>query len=273
MRRDHPDVVQAVMRSLDIYLRRVGPQALGWYVDYEGDWQQLDERGWAFVRSAFLSPDGANIALSQSPESFTGHDFSYRGRLVSAPPPMSRPGDTCVVTFWLPTEYMEEHGPQRVRELALELAAGLPFNSGSAGLCYSFPESLLGITPSIREVCFRYPGIDLANSFIGGDIGTRVQGAHWLTFLGPPVLEALGGVEGLRAKLRSPGTTVQTLDDERAVATLGLWPEAGDLDEGRTLPEYRELARVLEPWLYEGTSAWQGFSAEDMRRWYRRFLD
>jgi hypothetical protein len=35
---------------------------------------------------------------------------------------------------------------------------------------------------------------------------------------------------------------------------------AGDVLEGRTLPAYRELARVLEPWLYEERFAWGGFS-------------
>jgi hypothetical protein len=273
MRRDHPEVVQAVMRSLESYLRRVGPQALCWYGDYDGEWQPLDEKGWAFIRGEFLHARGANISLTQAPEQVTGHDFTYRGRLVNASPSISRPNDTCAVTFWLPTEFLEEHGPRQVRELALELGAGLPFSSGNAGLCYQFPERLLGVTPSIREECFRYPGIDLANSDIGGELGTRVPGVHWLTFLGSPVLEALGGVESLRARLHSPGTTVQTLDDERAVVTLGSWPEAGDQEEGRTLPEYRELARVLEPWLYEETCAWQGFSPEDMRRWNRRFLD
>jgi hypothetical protein len=93
-----------------------------------------------------------------------------------------------------------------------------------------------------------------------------------MNFLGPPTLKALGGAEGLRSRLHSPGTTVQTLDDERAVVTLGPWPEAGDLEQGRTLPEYRELARVLEPWLYE-SAGWRGFSADDLRRWNRRFLD
>lgn len=273
MRRNHPEVVQAVIRSLETYLRRVGPQALCWYADYNGEWQPLDEKGWAFIRSEFLHPRGTNIELTQEPESVTGHDFTYRGRLMDDAPPIGNPNDTCAVTFWLPTEYLEEHGPQRVRELALELGAELPFSSGNAGLCYRFPGNLLGMTPAIREECFRYPGIDIANSYIGGEIGTRVQGPHWLTFLGSPVLEALGGVECLRARLHSPGTTVQTLNDGRAVVTLGPWPEAGDLEEGRILPEYRELARVLEPWLYGKTGAWQGFSDDDMRRWNRRFLD
>ncbi len=77
----------------------------------------------------------------------------------------------------------------------------------------------------------------------------------------------------MRARLHSPGTTVQEFDGERAVVTLGNWPEAGDMEQGNTLPAYREVARVLEPWLYMKRARWDGFSAEDMRRWERRFLD
>ncbi len=104
-------------------------------------------------------------------------------------------------------------------------------------------------------------------------IGTRVRGAYWLTFLGQPVLGELGGVEGLRAKLHSPGTTVQEMEGERALVTLGTWPEAGDLERGDTLPAYQELARVLEPWLYSTSVRRLNQSEEDTRRWERRFLD
>lgn len=56
---------------------------------------------------------------------------------------------------------------------------------------------------------------------------------------------------------------------------LGKWPEAGDLAQGRNLPAYRELARVLEPWLYACPSEREldGATPEETRRWWRRFLD
>ncbi len=49
-----------------------------------------------------------------------------------------------VVSFSLPTEYLVQHGPGRVRELALELAAPLPFCSGHAGLSFNGETLLLG---------------------------------------------------------------------------------------------------------------------------------
>ena len=104
-------------------------------------------------------------------------------------------------------------------------------------------------------------------------LGIRIKGPAWMTFLGQPVLGELGGAEGLRARLTSPGTTVQQLEGERAVITLGPWPEAGDTQAGRNLPEYRELARLLEPWLYHSRGPWPYFPEDVRQRWERRFLD
>ncbi|HYO70822.1 MAG TPA: type VI immunity family protein [Archangium sp.] len=83
-----------------------------------------------------------------------------------------------------------------------------------------------------------------------------------------------GGVTALRTRLSSPGTTVQELNGDRAVVTLGPWPEAGDTEQGQLRPAYRELARVLEPWLYRKEPGRPGLEVpETTRRWERRFLD
>jgi hypothetical protein len=64
------------------------------------------------------------------------------------------------------------------------------------------------------------------------------------------------------------------MDGDRAVITLGPWPEAGDTERGDTLPAYRELARVLEPWLFrEPNGNMSGLPRQDVPRWERRFLD
>jgi len=269
MRRAHKEISRAVMHALDVYRRAVGPRALGLYGDDEGDWQDLDDKGWEFIRQQFLDPLGARVELTGASDDLAGYEFVYYGRRDED---INR-GWASLVTFFLPTEYLEEQGPRRIRELALELAAGLPFTSGHAGLSFLFPEALLGVTTPIRDDAFRYPGLDMPDSYVSLDIGKRVKGAYWLTFLGQPLLGELGSAAGLRTRLHSPGTTIQEMEGERAVVTLGEGPEAGDMEQGRSLPAYREFARVLEPCLYEFSSGWDGFTREDMRRWERRFLD
>jgi hypothetical protein len=253
----------------------VRPDALGWYSDDEGYFHEMDAAAWDHFRSEMLANRRLIFHLKDSDEDEQGYEFHYRGKTLDASSLAHSPGEVTAVSFWLPTEYLEAQGPGRVRELALELAGPLPFCSGHGGLNFSCDPDLLGVRRAVRRLCFRYPGIDIPS--VGRTalhIGTRVRGAAWLTFLGQPVLGELDGVVGLRSRLLSPGTTVQPLDGERAVVTLGLWPEAGDAEQGNTLPAYRELARVLEPWLYNRPPLRSSdFPPEDMLRWERRFLD
>jgi hypothetical protein len=206
-----------------------------------------------------------------------GYEVRYQGWNLEELPFFSGDKDpVCTVAFFLPTEYLETHGPARVRELALELATGLPFNSGHAGLCLHSDELLTDEKHAlVRELCLRHPGLDRpAITELSMRLGTHLKGVSWLTFLGPPVLVQLGGITGLRSRLHSLGTSVQALSPEHAVVTLGEGPEAGDLEQGNTLPAYRELARVVEPWLYTAPRPlWHLFTPVDMRRWERRFID
>jgi hypothetical protein len=274
MRRSHAEVAPAVMRSLDAYLRAMGPGALGLYAA-EGEWRELDDEGWSFTRRRILEGTSALIDLRDVSGGENRYRFEYYGRRLETPSWGERPGMVCALSFGLPTEYLEEHGPGRLRELALELAEPLPFNSGQAGLAFNCETDLVGVKQELRQRCFRYPGMDIPSlSRLSRYLGVQVRAPAWLTFLGQPVLGELGGAAGLRSRLHSPETTVQELDGQRAVVTLGPWPEAGDTKQGQVLPAYRELARVLEPWLYHQKPGFDpSFPAEDMLRWERRFLD
>jgi len=275
MRRPHHEVAPAVLRSLDIYLAAVGPGALGWCMDQEGFFQEMDSAAWDQFRREMLSNRRLIFHLADAAEDEQGYEFQYRGKKLDAASLAHSSGEVTEVSFWLPTEYLDAQGPGRVRELALELAGPLTFCSGHGGLNFSCDPGLMGVMRAVHRLCFRYPGIDIpSDGWTALHIGTRVRGAAWLTFLGQPVLGELGGVEGLRSRLHSPETTVQSLEGDRAIATLGLWPEAGDTEQGNILPAYRELARVLEPWLYhEPPLRSSAFPPEDMLRWERRFLD
>ncbi|MCP3144125.1 DUF3396 domain-containing protein [Pyxidicoccus xibeiensis] len=275
MRRTHEEIEQAVRNALGVYCRAVGQKSLGLYDDHNGGWKQLDENGWHTVWQRLSGKRTANIALREGHGSELGYAFHYHGTDFGNPHVTNLiPDATSVVSFWLPTEFMREHGPGRVRELALELGDGLPFNSGQAGLSFLMWSWLRSNTPIIRQVSSRHPGIDIPDlNTLSSRLGTRLRGPAWLTFLGQPVLGELGGVEGLRTRLHAPGTTVQELEGDQAVVTLGEWPEAGDLEQGDTLPHYRELARVLEPWLYSHGKYWGNLTPEETRRWERRFLD
>jgi hypothetical protein len=269
------EVAHAVLHSLEAYLRTVGAHALGWYVDEAGDPQELNSAGWDFIRNKLLTRKGGIARLKHSPDGAASFAFEYYGKPLDARLIGDETSPVCAMSFRLPTEFLEEHGPAQVRELALELAAPLPFCSGHAGLAFQGELDVVGVAEKLAPYCFRYPGIDVPSlEFLGWRLGTRIRGPSWLTFLGQPVLGELGGTTALRSRLRAPGTTVQEMEGGRALVTLGEWPEAGDTERGDSLPAYRELARVLEPWLFHNSrGSVPCVSQEDAQRWERRFLD
>jgi len=274
MRRSHAEISQCIQRALAHYLHAVGHHSLAFFDDHEGDWQPLDAQGWAIVQQELSNPRRAFVALEGAQDDPHGYRFNYQGKLLEAPFLENQPGAVSAVSFSLPTQYLEKHGPQRVRGLAMELATLLPFCSGHVGLSFNLGTGLTGVDDDLRKLYFRYPGIDVPNlDWLSLHVGTQVRGPSWLTFLGQPVLGELGGVAGLRAQLHTPGTSVQELDGDRAVVSLGEWPEAGDTEQGCVLPEYRELARVLEPWLFHEPQLHASTPLRDIRRWERRFLD
>ncbi|MCY1078188.1 type VI immunity family protein [Archangium lansingense] len=297
MPHDHVELATGVSRALDSYIQAVGegPETVCGWAPGGGEYSALNADQWARIRhllrperlvrfaddheEGFLDrmvKDGFETYLSidGDPSHPTGYGFTYCARLPWRSPPE---GSVSVLSATLPTEYLEQHGPGRVRELALEMASPLRFSTGHAGLAFEFLGSRTRLLPEIRAELFRYPGLDVSRWGLLCRQGMRVDGVHWLNFLGQPVLGELEGAAGLRARLHSPGTTVQEIEGERALVTLGLWPEAGDLAQGRDLPAYRELARVLEPcsdaFSPGYVNAWRGYTEEEVRRWWRRFLD
>ncbi|MDY7227477.1 DUF3396 domain-containing protein [Hyalangium rubrum] len=275
MRRAHMKVAPAVLQSLETYLRAIGPEALGWYTDDAGEYWELDAAAWERTRRKVREARSPLIFLYDSTLPERRYRFEYHGKDLNDFSRLDTQDATCAVSFWLPTEFLEDQGPGRVRELALELAAPLPFCSGYGGLSFNGELDVLGVDEEVTPYCLRYPGIDVDDvHHYSWKLGTRLRAPHWLTFLGQPVLGELGGAAALRSRLHSPDTTVLDLEGDRALVTLGKWPEAGDLESGDNLPAYRELARVLEPWLFdEPRSCLLTCTPEETRRWVRRFLD
>jgi hypothetical protein len=292
---DNFHIASGVSHALDSYLRAVKgrPSALSHYTCCYWEPDKLCDRGWELIREtlnpkehrfaedytpeeAFHLKDGADPYFSIHGEQDSGYYFGYHARIPSREPPHD---SVSVIRATLPTEYLEERGPGFVRELALDMASRLSFASGHAGLALNYTESLFDQLDRLRPVIFRHPGFDLRDATIHDNLGTRVDGVHWMNFLGPPVLGQLGGAVALRARLLSfPTCTVRELPGERVLVTLGPCPEAGDLTKGQTLPAYRELARMLEPWQEPFPWGFLGrqnrtLDEQELRRWWRRFLD
>jgi Protein of unknown function (DUF3396) len=292
---DHFEIAAGVSHALDGYLRAVknSPSALLEYTCCYWEPSKLSDRGWELIRDT-LNPKerryfddynedeafhpekaGAEPYFGIYGEQDSGFSFTYHARIPWREAP---PGRASVLRVTLPTEYLEEKGAGFVHALALDMASRLPFASGHAGLAVDVAYPSLDRLDILRPLLFRHPGFDIRDAGIRDDVGTQVDGVHWMNFLGQPVLGAVGGAAGLRMRLQSPSTEVRELDGGRVLVTLGPEPEVGDLAHNQSLPAYRELARVLEPW--QEPFPWvflrrQGRAKdeEELRRWWRRFLD
>ncbi|WP_257462504.1 DUF3396 domain-containing protein [Archangium lipolyticum] len=302
---DHPEIAAGVSHAVESYMRAVGqgPRTINHSFTNDDEGDTLTEERWRSIRRLLLPERpfrfieelseatvyrlekrgyATLLILDGGFSSSNGYELYYRARL---PRRIPAPNSVSLLTATLPTEYLVRHGPSRVRELALEMASQLRFATGHAGLALHLYWSLRASDSALRAQLLRYPGLDLRPAWLYAHwMGSRVDGIHWLNFLAQPVLGQLGGAAALRARLRSPETTVHALDEERVVVSLGEGPEAGDLSAGQTLPAYRELARVLEPWLEplppEDTGPEEpplysrlNLNEDEARRWWRRFLD
>ncbi|KFE67803.1 hypothetical protein DB31_8286 [Hyalangium minutum] len=274
----HKEVAPAIWRALETYRRAVPSGSLAWYVSDDGDYLPLDEKGWAHIRYKILERQGGyawHVELEEDCSQVGGYHFEYAGLWLNDPEGLNREGSTTGVLFTLPTEYLLEHGPGHVRALALELARELPFSFGYASLALIAPHGRwFAARRAVVPLLSRYAGLDIYRLIeTGGHIGGRARGAYWLTFLGQPLLGQVGGEEGLRSKLAFPQVSVQPLGGERVLITLGEWPELIDTAQEVYVLEYRTLAWVLAPYLYEERDDWFSLWApegDNMRRWIRR---
>ncbi|WP_245919441.1 type VI immunity family protein [Melittangium boletus] len=285
---DHPELSAGVSHALDAYMRAVGagPGIINSvYLSHDED-SPLSEEKWEHVHRLLRStqewsfPEGyepshrreiekrgaeRDILFTGGFGNHNGYEFEYRARIPWRPP---EPNAVSLLSATLPTEHLEQHGVEKVRALVMDMASQLPFASGHAGLALKFYLRRLIADDRFRAEIVRYPGFDLRAAWpLADQMGSRIDGVHWLNFLANPVLAELGGAEELRSYLHSPQTTVREFGDNRVVIELEESPEAGDLCGGQDLPSYRELAQVLEPWLESLPP-----NLQEERGWWNRFL-
>ncbi|QRN98285.1 DUF3396 domain-containing protein [Archangium violaceum] len=272
----HPNerIAPAVIRAVELFRERIKPYRLLWNDTHDGQGEPLDDASWERTRRKTLDAGAGgsgSLMLYDNPSGMNEILVDYRGLSPVPLPWPERKDDVCVLYLRLPTEYLEERGPEHVRTLALELAAELPFSSGYVDfvLC----ASRAGSVDALELIRPRYPGVHLAASSAIMNVNTRVEGIHWMNFLGQPVLGQLGGVSGLRERLMLPGVSIQEMSGDRVLITLGGRPEPGDVEAGQSLPLHRALARILEPYLYQRKPLFGHPVPEALLRWDRRFLE
>ncbi|MCP3057406.1 DUF3396 domain-containing protein [Myxococcus sp. K38C18041901] len=215
----------------------------------------LDDAGWEHNRKQVLERSWGTawiVELFENEGEAGGYQFEYYGRRLDEPswPTPQNPATSVALTF--PTEYLLTHGPEHFRTLALDIARELPFSFGYASpALLSHPGGWFAVRKQVQEMLQRYLGLDLPRlGETSRNIGSQARGAYWLTFLGQPLLSQLGGQETVERQLELPSVSVQAVDEQRLLVTLGEWPEALDTEKQPIPLSYWEMTRVLKPFLH-----------------------
>ncbi len=266
MKTHHREISANVFRALELYRSAVGVNRLKCYTSEEGESRPLDAEGWSKIHEELREEQGAAVELSDSDTHLGDYRFEYYGRALGTDSYRRSPLAMSAVSLWFPTEYLEKQGPARIHELAMTLARELPFSTGYVSPAFNTLTDILGVAQTLVELSAQAPGMDILDLGVSMRLGTRPKGAYWMNFYGQPLLGELGEVATLREQLSLPGISIEPLQPDKVLVQLGDWPEV----EG-AMPAYRQLARALEPHLYQETI--HRLSAEDTRRWERRFLD
>ncbi|WP_338277941.1 DUF3396 domain-containing protein [Corallococcus caeni] len=273
--RAHTEVGPAIWRSIQTYLHAIPPDSLNWYTSADGDMVPLDAEGWEHNRHVVTERVGGgsrSVELRESPSETGGYQVEYYGRLLNS---LFHDAPVTTLAFTFPTEYLVEHGVARLRSLVLELARELPFNFGYASFALvSTQGSWAAADWDLTEALLaRYPGLDAPHALrFSSILGTRTLGPYWLTFLGQPLLGQLGGIDALRNALPFPEVSVLPMDGDRVLVTLDAWPDPIDMQTKSVPPQYRALARLMEPFLFQYEGEDLPLFKTDTNRWLRRFL-
>jgi len=127
----------------------------------------------------------------------------------------------------------------------------------------------------LLQIAERFHGFEIDDC--GGTVLVArdfIKSTNWLTFLGRPFIDRLGGVVELRSGL-SPAIDLLPLKSGGAIVWAGRLPVRGDIHKDDDLESYREVARRLRPVCLDahpplGPAEVGSFGSEKTRLWLGR---
>jgi hypothetical protein len=193
-------------------------------------------------------------------------------------PRAAGPTFTSFVEMRFPSDFLRTFTIDRFVNFSRDCGQELPFDSGYAAraLCRSDTGRVSKSGQIISGLALRHPGFDIPlNHAIRFRLGQQCRGAYWLTFLGTPILEKLGGADAFLANT-DPQLSMTVLPGG-VMVRAGNEPEVGDVNRRKALPHLEKLARLLEPVTLFGDPTLENevFDSDEGKRerWERRFLE
>ena len=263
-------------RCIEAYLRFADSPDLRWAVDEDGDNVELSDAQIAETLDTLTAPgiDSAGFHLRDVASGVSGYRIRYVGIEDTHPTFERFPDSTNVLFMSYPSERIAASGVDALVAFHDELVSSLPISSGYVAPAFVSTSGggEMAAFEKIRALSRRYRCLDIPYMSIERyEIGRRAKGAYWLNYLGPELVEKLGGLEALRADLADPRIRLRSLARGICAVQVDAGPLAGDVNRQEDVSAYRRLAQVLKPVRYEPTMEYPEFEMEDTLEWFARF--
>jgi Protein of unknown function (DUF3396) len=274
IRKPHFDVGLKIEEAIWRFANLVSFEALRFFADSEGEWQDLLERDlsrWLEEEyGSFAGTVNAHVILRGNVQHPADFYLRYAGDM--------RAGEENFASYfqcWVPKAYWIEHRNELV-QFATYLAANLPFGFGYASLAAAGDDRR-----RIQRLARRYLAIDISYpNAIKLDIGDMAGGSYWVTYLGQVLTESVHGVNELQKSLPK-GIIIDGMESGKCRLQLGPEPIVGDVNRREDVSLYRALAsyfdhcgvlHIPERVAYFKDDAGLA-DREAQEAWHRRFLE
>ena len=183
------------------------------------------------------------------------------------------PDDANVCFHEFPHDELQRVGVERMIEWVVGIAELAPFESAQFG--YSFNQLQRTWTAEADEfvgrVAMRFRGFDILEPRLARVARGRVPNCSWLTLLGTPVVDALGGEGAVRAALSSDVAVTPLRGG--LLLRAGESPAIGDSNrQAADLGPVKEVARLTKP--LRSTKRVLFYGSDDFRHhWVDRLDD
>ena len=191
-------------------------------------------------------------------------------------------GPHTAIRMYLPLSVLAADSIAELRSLLDESLVDFPLQAGYVGYSILYDNNFDDDTdPCFFSWLQRHPGI-LEPMFSHSIVSRHgLTDLGWITLLGKPFVEQLGGVESIRnATSGIEGVRYFELPDSGMGIQIGDQPRMGDLLKGDPMNDYRALGKVLAPLrnrqaLHEGMAV-AGFDDNEYpglrEKWIDRFF-
>ncbi len=201
---------------------------------------------------------GPHVTDAQQPPRWQGAALMQPGRAA--------PVDLSMLHLAMPATIVRADPDDLIARLLDWCAQARPLH-GTAGLAPIYEIGMQQSHPvETWPLLSRFSGLDYMNAFPLAARGVnQVQGVNWLTILGQPILDEIGGTEALAARLAQAWRALEPMARPDAplppeyalhpfaggvLVRAGEWPQLGDRNIGGVPLTYRVVAQALRPWLF-----------------------